>query len=486
MSLINDKKGIFGDIAALNTLLDRMPKLNKNSSLESASNDKNPMKFLADVLVVLAELNALKNIVVDVITYQLPKLEEDIKEALKETLKENCGCDVNPSIPTFFKSTGSGINLSVKDIDFFDIMKVDPSSTTGSLLYSDISAGVNSKDFNSYLNSTIQNGGNEEIFGASVSGTDILNSKFEQTNSNGDNNMLNFKANANYNSADKSMVDFNNDYIDSISLFGNPDVADSKVMVNLILEELFSTFSSSDSADKSMEQIKTEVEVKKVLQKLIESEDDVSEETYTFSNREISEIGREVTNRKNGILEVRCCDQEELSLPPEEVVIINENFDLLNPNDKAGELSVVEKSLDDLSNAQAIQVNPENGDSIKYNFFKEIIDKLMLILMTQFISPKFVTLLMVNFTISNGGVTPKYDSAIDLIKDNEKIFKAIKKRILQSVIAAILIFVIRLYLKKLIVKKIGDKIEQATTFVKVLTSYIPISPEVKELLLKMV
>ena len=107
MSLINDKKGIFGDIAALNTLLDRMPKLNKNSSLESASNDKNPMKFLADVLVVLAELNALKNIVVDVITYQLPKLEEDIKEALKETLKENCGCDVNPSIPTFFKSTGS-------------------------------------------------------------------------------------------------------------------------------------------------------------------------------------------------------------------------------------------------------------------------------------------------------------------------------------------------------------------------------------------
>ena len=60
MSLINDKKGIFGDIAALNTLLDRMPKLNKNSSLESASNDKNPMKFLADVFSCFSRTKCLK------------------------------------------------------------------------------------------------------------------------------------------------------------------------------------------------------------------------------------------------------------------------------------------------------------------------------------------------------------------------------------------------------------------------------------------
>ena len=55
MSIINDKKEIFGDIAALNTINDGLPKLNKTSSLESASNSKDPMKFLADVLVVLAE-----------------------------------------------------------------------------------------------------------------------------------------------------------------------------------------------------------------------------------------------------------------------------------------------------------------------------------------------------------------------------------------------------------------------------------------------
>lgn len=481
MSIINDKKEIFGDIAALNTINDGLPKLSKSGSLESDSNSKDPMKFLADVLVVLAELNALKKITVDVITYQLPRLENEIKDALRATLKENCGCDINPSIPDNFKSSGSGIELGVKDIDFFDIMKVNPSTSEGGLVYSDVSAGVNSKDFNTYLNATIQVG-STEVFGASVSGNDIIDTKFEQTNVNGDNNMLNFKANQNYDTG-KSMSDFNNDYIDSISLFGNPDTLDSKVMLNLIMEELFSSFSSSEKVNKSKEQIKKEVEVKKVLKKMIESDDLISPETYSFTNEEISEISREVDNNKKGILETVCCGQEELSIPIEQVFEINNNFDSLFQNDKANELKVVEDSLDGLAQTQATQVSStSDSQSIKYNFFKEIIDKLMLMLMTQIISPKFTTLLMINFTISNGGVTPEYNSAIDLIKENENIFKAIKKRILQSVIAIILIFVIRLYIKKLIKKKLGDKIEKANNYARILFSYLPVNVEYKELL----
>ena len=481
MSIINDKKEIFGDIAALNTINDGLPKLSKSGSLESDSNSKDPMKFLADVLVVLAELNALKKITVDVITYQLPRLENEIKDALRATLKENCGCDINPSIPDNFKSSGSGIELGVKDIDFFDIMKVNPSTSEGGLVYSDVSAGVNSKDFNTYLNATIQVG-STEVFGASVSGNDIIDTKFEQTNVNGDNNMLNFKANQNYDTG-KSMSDFNNDYIDSISLFGNPDTLDSKVMLNLIMEELFSSFSSSEKVNKSKEQIKKEVEVKKVLKKMIESDDLISPETYTFTNEEISEISREVDNNKKGILETVCCGQEELSIPIEQVFEINNNFDSLFQNDKANELKAVENSLDGLAQTQANQVSStSDSQSIKYNFFKEIIDKLMLMLMTQIISPKFTTLLMINFTISNGGVTPKYNSAIDLIKENENIFKAIKKRILQSVIAIILIFVIRLYIKKQIKKKLGDKIEKANNYARILFSYLPVNVEYKELL----
>ena len=169
MSIIDGKIEIFGRIAALNALL---PKKKKNDSLDSVNNERNIMKFLADILVVLGELQALKTIAVDVITFQIPRLEQEIKEGLKTTLKESCGCDINPSIPSFFKSTGAGIKINVKDLDFFDIMKIDPNSVDGGLIYTDVNTGVNSKDFNTYLNFTIQDENTEQIFQS------ILNSKF--------------------------------------------------------------------------------------------------------------------------------------------------------------------------------------------------------------------------------------------------------------------------------------------------------------------
>jgi len=50
MSIIDGKREIFGRIAALNALL---PKKKKNDSLDSVNNERNIMKFLADILVVL-------------------------------------------------------------------------------------------------------------------------------------------------------------------------------------------------------------------------------------------------------------------------------------------------------------------------------------------------------------------------------------------------------------------------------------------------
>lgn len=475
MAIIDDKREIFGRIAALNALI---PKFKKNDSLDSVNNEKNIMKFLADLLVVLAELQALKDITIDVITYQIPKLEEEIKEALKQTLKETCGCDINPSIPNFFKSTGAGIEIPVKSLDFFDIMKINPQTVDGGLIYTDVSSGVNSKDFNTYLNFTIQDENTDQVF------ENILNSKFQQSTPNG-NNILTFKADSSYDSG-KSMVDFNNDFIDSISLFGNKASLDSKSIINLILEEIFSSISSSDLINKSREQIKKEVELKKTLQKFIDSDSEVIQESvYTFTNDELAEIDKLTENKKKGILEIQCCGNVNLTIPKDDIIDINNNFDALNLNDKEGELAVVEKTLNDLANIQADQGPNEDAESVKYNFFKEIIDKLIVMFMTQIISPKFVTVLMVNFTIANGGTAPKYKNAIDLIKSNEKVFKAIRKRLVTSIIAIVLIYVLKLYIKKILLNKAADKIEKATNYYKVINSLIPIENKYIDLLMKL-
>ena len=47
----------------------------------------------------------------------LPKIERDIKQVLKLELKSIVSCGVDPSLPFWFKSNGTGIVIEVKKID---------------------------------------------------------------------------------------------------------------------------------------------------------------------------------------------------------------------------------------------------------------------------------------------------------------------------------------------------------------------------------
>ena len=91
---------------------------------------------------------------------------------------------------------------------------------------------------------------------------------------------------------------------------------------------------------------------------------------------------------------------------------------------------------------------------------------------------------MINFTIANGGTPPEYKSAIELIKSNEKVFKAIRKKLVESIVAIILIYVLRLYIKKILLNKVADKIEKATNYTKVLASLVPVNNKYINLLMK--
>ena len=64
-------------------------------------------------------------------------------------------CSVNPSIPNWFKYGEDGVETKVTDIDFFNIMKVNPESLEGGLIYKDVLQGTLSTDFNTYLYNTI-------------------------------------------------------------------------------------------------------------------------------------------------------------------------------------------------------------------------------------------------------------------------------------------------------------------------------------------
>jgi hypothetical protein len=130
MAIIDQKSDIFGNIAASRVLGEGLPKLKTNSSFPSINNDGDTVAFLVDLLKSLVGLEGLREVIVDTLAYNLDGMEEKIKTAMKQSLKELVNCGVDPSIPDYIKSNGVGIVTEVNKIDFFDILKTDPTTLT--------------------------------------------------------------------------------------------------------------------------------------------------------------------------------------------------------------------------------------------------------------------------------------------------------------------------------------------------------------------
>jgi len=469
MAIVDKKREVMAKLSAM-TALAKVKKDKFNSSLQSMNNDLNSTDFLVDFTVVLVGAKALKDYIVDSISNRLPEIELAIKDGLKLELKELVSCNVNPSIPVWFQHGGSGVELKIPNIDFFDIMKTNPDSLAGSLVYTDIPSGLNSKDFNTYLYYTIQSPTTPTNWGM---GTDILESTFFETitgttSSFPKNNIIKYTTSPAY--SNKTLPEFNNDFIDTLSLFGNPFSLDSPKVISLIMEELFGSISSSSGIGKSKKQIQKELEVKEILNCIINSEDNnITDNFFTFDNPTLARIDRESNNRQNGIRELQTCDNLPVQIPLS--VVASQIIPILSAKTKADEIKLVADALDNLASIQASYASGNiNKPTIKTNFFIEIIKKLQMVIMSAVITPEFISLFAINHQIIYGkGET--YDGPKDFIKKNRKLVKNIAKIVLNMLLNMLLNLALLYITIRLKQKFADDQIEKVKNHVATLLSY---------------
>ena len=474
MAIIDQKKEIFGNIGALNVLTDSFPKLPDFNSLSSINNTTDSGQFLIDMLNSLVGFQAFRDFVIDTITYKLPEIEAAIKDGLKDELKSSVSCGVNPSLPSWFKNGEDGINIKVKDIDFFDIMKVNPDSLEGNLIYRDIQPQLNSTDFNTYLYYTIQENGTPENWGNSTVNVDIIETTFSETSPNG-NNTLKFTSTTDYDN--KTLTEFNNAFIDSISIFGSLNSSDATKLINLIFDEIFGSISSSPSVNKSKKQLKKEAEINEVLECLINSEDDViSDNFFSFDNQTIAKIELEVDNKKNGIKYLDSCGNIPVSISVGDISGYQATIDAATTPTE--ELSAITSALDEAAENQAsFASNPTDKLSFKTDFFIEIIKKLTRIISSLIISPKLMVIFAINHQIIYGqGNT--YSDPIDFLKKNKKLIKNVTKIIRDIILELLLKLVLKILAEKLTQKFAGDEIEKAKNYVSIVLSYLGIPQEI--------
>jgi len=314
MSLIDKKKKVFGKIAAARTLTEGLPKLKLTSSMPSINNRTNSIEFLSDLTKSLVGYEALVSNVVDTITYSMDKIENELKKALKDELKSIVNCGTNPSSPSWLKSNGNGIIIEVRKLDFFEVLKIDPASQAGRLIYTDVTPNyTNSTDFNTFLYGVIQNDGTTYTW------QNLYDITFNSLGSgNRPNNALTIKLNQA--SDNKPITEVNNSFIDS------SNIVKGDIVLNQTMDILYGSISSNVS--KSIKQLEREEKINSIVDKLInnEYENVISDDYFVFSNDEINQQQSASTNRRKGIRYIQTSNQEQASVSIDALTTFSQEY----------------------------------------------------------------------------------------------------------------------------------------------------------------
>lgn len=433
MSVVDNKKKVFGQIAALKTGLEGLPKFKKNASFPSVNNKGDVIGFLTDIIISLIGNIAIVDTVVDIITNSLDKIEKDIKKALKVELKNIVSCGVDPSLPLFIKSTGNGIEIEAKKIDFINLFKIDASTNVGKLLYNDVTLSlVDSTDFNTFLYGVIKNDG------TTFTWNNIFDITFNSVGTaNRPNNTFTIKANSKYDN--KTLTDLNNDFVDSLKLFNTENI------VSRIIEIIFGSISFSIS--KSRKQLEEEEKINKIIDRMVDEDINAkegnsdSEGFYSFSNEEMVVIEKRSGERQRGVVKLKTTSDINSSVPVSSLTSFTETMSTATTQKEKKE--VLRNGLDEMANQSSSNSNnPTDKTTIKLNFFMSIIKNLIKVIVGIVLSPKIVMIFLMNYKIIYGP-NESYKDGVDFIKKNKTLFRQLIKRIAGMIIKILLAIAIK-------------------------------------------
>lgn len=429
MSIKDKKQKVFGEIAAAKTLVDGLPKLKKTNSFPSVNNGNDIILFLSDLVKSLVGQKEFINVIVETLTKYLDKFEKALKLTIKVVLRNLISCGLNPTIPDFLKPTEVGIVVKVEKIDFFGQLKIDPNTPIGRLLYDDITPTLTeSSDFNTFLYGVIQDKNRTHTWKY------ILDIKFEDIGTGTNpNNCLVIKINENY--LNKSLNQLNDDYVDSLTIL------DANKIVNSIIDILFGSISVK--VNKTRKQLEKEAEINDIIDRLANADinDEINDDYFTFTNSEVARQQEIANDRKNGIVKVKTSVEINTTMPIEELTSLNENY--ATTSNLVEKRTVLTDSLNSMADNLASQIpNNQDKQTVKIGFISEVLKSLIKSIANILISPKIIIIFLINFKIIYG-VNYEFTNAVDFIKKNRALFKAIFKEITQEIVKLLMSYAMK-------------------------------------------
>ena len=472
MALFDDKNAFLKEISALKTLSDAFPKKSKDTPLSSLKQKSGVMDFVQDILKMLAGVQAIKGVIVNILSRELPQIETSLKTTLKSQLKQMINCGNDPNFPTYLRYDGDGINIQVRNTDFFGLFTIDPESEVGNLVYQDTTSGLNSKDMSTFLYNTIQADGTPNDWGHQTTNHDIMTVTFNSTTSTV-NNVLNVKA-SQYYTDNKKLTDFNNDFIDSLTLLPTAQMF-SQLIDSLLGSIMFQVHMPADW-------LKKQEEVNTVVNKISSTEETttIDDSYFTFTNQEKQDIEETARNRSQGIRYFVTCDNIAGSTDFNTLKTIVNNISTAST--KVDLETTVSNGIDTITSEVSQNAQNEDKFSFEMEFFDAIFKAIKLNITNTVLSPKLALIFQINNKIIYGDQATEFDSPIEFISKNRALVKTIFDAIKNILLTILVIEVIKQITNLMQKNKAGDVAEQTKQFKQQILSLVGISPALIKLI----
>lgn len=436
MNFKKEKIDIFSKIASVkidaNSLLS-----NKTNSFASVDKTKGAViPFLLDLFKSLEDVNQMKDIIIDSIYRNSEDIELKIKNILIKSLNEMVLCYADPKIPNSYlvSSNTEGFKININHIDYTKLLKINPNSEDGKLLFFDNTLGTNSSDLNTFLYSVILTPNQWYNWKG------ILSIRYQ-------NNFYYVKINNSY--QNKKLSKLFEDIINSIDLFN------TKTLLNNLIDSYSATISYK--VKKSKSQINNELIVDKIIDKIIDSdEDDVENNSgyFTFTNEDNQDIEDIINSRSNGTFVVETAYESlDEMLSYDSLNQMNTSLD----NASQSEIdSVIENALNSLGSIDVLDVSNVDLPILNLNFIETMVKNLGKMFTNTILSPKIMLVFNMAKQLSGDNTDTEITT---FIKDNVNIIKMVITTIKNQIIGLILDRCLKL-LKEIVFRKIQSIISE--------------------------
>ncbi len=435
MSIADNKRSVFNTIGSYTSLNEQKEPAKQNDTLSSINNKDDSTSFILDVMKVVAGTTAIKLAIGQMFSGLVKEIEPKLKTVLKKQFTQ---ANANQEFSSTFKT--NGVTTSVKSVDSKNKLKVNPNSSTGSLIY-----GSPSTSFDGTAYDAIQNSGNFENY------NNIMSIKYIESSDS-------FQIKPDLSTGNKNIGEYFNTFID------DTEILNEKEIISSVMDGVYGTLANTEN--KTTEQIYNELVLEQSLKQVLEGND--SFEISPADNEKLLNKAREMAE---GIINYDMgCGLLPASLNFDKFSELVSNISGSTDPYYIG--NQLESTIDESSSSP--ETSTENKETIKDGFFQLMINTFILKITEAVTSAPQILVLFAMMDALQGGTGVLSNNPTDTIKNFKICIKCLSKEI-KTFIAAFLFSLAVSYLIKLlkpIIKKvIKEKINQ---YIDVLKSLIPV------------